>query len=510
MSEVSGERAVEVLRVVDVEYIRKMRHVNGLSQREIARRLRLSRNTVAKYLQAVDVVPRYKLTQERPRPAIDPVRAIIDQWLAQDDAAPRKQRHTARRIFHRLRDEYGYQGSESAVERYVRQVRGPERKAFIPLAYEPGMDAQCDWGDVDVVVDGQQVTVQLFCMRLCASGAAFAMAFPNQRTEAFQEGHRQAFEFFGGVSRAIWYDNTKVAVAKITGGKGRIEQPAFVALKAHYLFEARFCNPGIDGAHEKGLVESLVGYARRNFLVPMPRISSLDELNATLRQKCLAERERSVGRREESVGELWDREKKDMLPLPRYPMDCCRTVFARVNTLGLVQFEKARYSVPVSHVGDTVMLKVYWDRIVATFREKVLAEHRRLYGGGESLYVEHYLPLLERRPSAVANARVFKHLPQIYLEFRDRCLDGPTPRPKEFLAVLKLHGLFAQPVVERALEQALKANVILADAVSQLCLRQLPGQALPPPLADGKTPTVAAWSPDPSRYDALMRQVAAG
>lgn len=496
--------------MVDVEYIRKLHHVNGLSQREIAQRLRLSRNTVAKYLQVTDVVPRYKLTQERPRPAIDPFRAIIDQWLSQDEAAPQKQRHTARRMFHRLRDEYGYQGSESAVERYVRQVRGSERKAFIPLAYEPGMDAQCDWGDVDAVVGGKQTTVQLFCMRLCASGAAFTMAFPHQRTEAFQEGHRRAFEFFGGVSRAVWYDNTKVAVAEITGGKGRIEQPAFTALKAHYLFEARFCNPGIDGAHEKGLVESLVGYARRNFFVPMPRVSSLDELNAGLRQKCLAECERCVGRRDESVGELWDREKKDMLPLPRYPMDCCRTVFARVNTQGLVQFEKARYSVPVSHVGDTVTLKVYWDRIVVTYREKVLTEHRRLYGGGESLYVEHYLPLLERRPSAVANARVFKYLPQVYRDFRDRCLDGPTPRPKEFLTVLKLHGLFAQPLVENALEQALEADVILADAVWQLCLRQLPGQIPPPPLAGDKTPALAGWSPDPGRYDALMRQVAAG
>jgi transposase len=508
MSKSQAERAVEVLRVVDVEYIRKLHYVNGLSQREIARRLHCSRSTIAKYLQAADVVPRYRRAQEQPRPAIDPVRAIIDKWLDLDDAVPRKQRHTARRIFHRLRDEYGYQGSERAVERYVRQVR-PERKAFIPLAYEPGMDAQCDWGEADVVIGGCQVTVQIFCMRLCASGASFVMAFPHQRTEAFQEGHRQAFEFFGGMSRAIWYDNAKVAVAAITGGKGRVEQPGFTALKAHYLFEARFCNPGIEGAHEKGLVESLVGYARRNFLVPLPRVAALEELNADLRQRCVTERERCVGRRSESVGQIWDREKKDMLPLPRYPMDCCRAGFARVNTLSLVQFEKARYSVPVSHVGDMVTLKAYWDRIVITHKEKVLAEHQRLYGGGESLYVEHYLPLLERRPSAVANARVFKYLPQVYLEFRDRCLDGPTPRPKEFLAVLKLHGSFAQPVVERALGQALKADVILADAVRQLCLRQLPGQTPPPPLAGEKTPTLAGWSPDPGRYGALMRQVAA-
>lgn len=510
MSKSQAERAVEVLRVVDVEYIRKLHYVNGLSQREIARRLRYSRSTIAKYLQAAEVVPRYKLTQERPYPAIDPVREIIGRWLDLDRAAPRKQRHTARRMFHRLRDEYGYQGSERAVQRYVREVRGPERKAFIPLAYEPGMDAQCDWGEADVVLDGSQVTVQFFCMRLCASGASFVMVFPHQRTEAFQEGHRQAFEFFGGVPRAIWYDNTKVAVAKITGGKGRIEQPEFTALRAHYLFEARFCNPGIEGAHEKGLVESLVGYARRNFLVPLPRVASHEELNVDLRQKCLAERERCVGRREESLGELWDREKKNMLPLPCYPMHCCRTVFARVNTLSLVQFEKARYSVPVHHVGDMVALKVYWNRIVATHKEKALAEHPRLYNGGESLYVEHYLPLLERRPSAVANARVFKHLPQVYLKFRDRCLKGPTPRAKEFLAVLKLHGLFAQPVVERALEQALEADVILADAVRQLCLRQLPGQAAPPPLAAEKAPALVGWSPDPGRYDALMRRVAAG
>jgi len=336
------------------------------------------------------------------------------------------------------------------------------------------------------------------------------MAFPHQRSEAFQEGHRQAFEFFGGVPRTIWYDNAKVAVAAITGGKSRVEQPGFTALKAHYLFEAKFCNPGIDGAHEKGLVESLVGYVRRNFLVPLPRVVSLEELSTGLRQKCLAECERFVGRRDQSVGELWDREKEAMLPLPRYPMDCCRKVFARVNTLGLVQFENARYSVPVSHVGDILTLKVYWDRIVAAHQEKVLSEHRRLYDGGESLYMEHYLPLLERRPSAVANARVFRHLPQVYLEFRDRCLAGPTPQPKEFLAVLKLHGQFAQTVVESALDQALKADVILAAAVRQLCLRQLPGQSPPLPLAGEMAPALGGWSPDPSRYDALMRQVAAG
>jgi transposase len=234
-----------VLRVVDVKYIRTMHYADGLSQREIARRLRFSRSTIAKYLKATDVVPRYRLTRERPRPAIDPVRSVIDRWLAQDEGLPRKQRHTARRVFCRLRDEYGYRGSERAVERYVRQVRGPERKAFIPLAYEPGMDAQCDWGAADAVIDGRQATVQLFCMRLCASGASFVMVFAHQRTEAFQEGHRQAFEFFGGVPRAIWYDNTKVAVAGCKGG--RVEQPAFAALRAHYLFRARFCNPGLEG-----------------------------------------------------------------------------------------------------------------------------------------------------------------------------------------------------------------------------------------------------------------------
>lgn len=492
--------------MVDVEYIRKLHVVNGLSQREIARRLHHARKTVAKYLNAQDVVPKYRASGPRPRPAIDPFRAVIDQWLTQDQEAPPKQRHTARRIYHRLREEYGYRGSERSVQRYVREARRKAPEAFVPLAYEPGMEAQCDWGEAVVLLDGRPTKVQLFCMRLCQSGAAFVKAYLHQRTEAFQDGHAEAFEFYGGVPRFIWYDNTKLAVAEITGGKGRVEQPGFAALRAHYLFEAKFCNP--QEAHEKGIVENLVGYVRRNVLVPMPRVASLEELNAYLRARNLEGLKRRVGRRDGTAGELLEGERAAMLPLPRHRMECCRTVMREVNTLGLIQFERARYSVPVAHVGRAVCVKAFWDRIVIVDGEKVLAEHPRLYDGGESLRVEHYLPLLERKPSAVVNARVFRRLPPVYQAFRQRCLAGPVPRPREFLAVLRLHEVFAQPVVERALEQALEAGVILADAVRQLCLRQLPDQVPPPPLPAEKAPAMRSWSPDPGRYDALMGSVA--
>ncbi|MBE3590070.1 MAG: transposase, partial [Firmicutes bacterium] len=157
--------------MVDVEYIRKLHVVNGLSQREIARRLRHARKTVAKYLNAPDVVPKYRTSGPRPRPAIDPFRAVIDQWLAQDQEAPPKQRHTARRIYHRLREEYGYRGSERSVQRYVREAQRKAPEAFVPLDYEPGLEAQCDWGEAVVLLDGRPTKVQLFCMRLCQSGA---------------------------------------------------------------------------------------------------------------------------------------------------------------------------------------------------------------------------------------------------------------------------------------------------------------------------------------------------
>lgn len=500
----SWEGAKVVLEVVDVHFIRHRHAVQGWSVRKLAKTLGHSRRTIRKYLLAEDPVPRYQRKKPRSHPALDAYRGVIDHLLAEDERnSPSKQRLTALRVYELVQGD-GYRGSLRTVERYVREKRHKAAPAFLPLAFAAGQVAQCDWGKAYVDVGGRRIEVQLFCLRLCASGASFVMAFKRQTQEAFFEGHRQAFEFLGGVPLTIWYDNLKAAVNKILVGKERVEQKAFVALRTHYRFEAHFCTPGEEGAHEKGLVEGLVGYARRRFLTPVPQVSSLDELNEHLRQHCLAERSRRIGHREAPVGELWEQELAAMIPLPPAPFQCCRTVPATVTGFATVRLEHARYSVPARLVGQNLLVKAFVDRIEVLEADRCVAVHPRRYDGGESLQWEHYLDLLERRPGAVANARVFTGLDAHHVAFRQRCLEGPRARPREFLRVLRLREEFPADVVSSAVADAVAAGAIQADAVRQLCLRRMPQNASPPPLPPEQAPPLPPREPNVHQYNRLL------
>jgi transposase len=283
-----------VLNVDQKEQIRRAFFIEGKSIRQIARERHHDRRTVRAAIR--DAGPsRYKLTHPRPRPVLGPYVAIIDEWLAGDQFSPPKQHHTSRRIYHRLVEEKGYTGGESTVRDYVRQHRARPRPVFIPLSYEPGEDAQVDFGEG----------------RLCFSKIPFLTASPNQQQEALFEGHDKAFDFFGGVSHTVWYDRMSQAVKKALPGHKPEEQEAFIAFRSHYLFESRFCNP--REAHEKGLVENLVGYARRNYMVPIPEVDSFQELNDLLRQRCLAEAVRRV-----AVHERCYRREQDVLDVFHY------------------------------------------------------------------------------------------------------------------------------------------------------------------------------------------------
>ena len=241
-----------MLDVDQKEQIRRAFFIEGKSIRKIARERHHDRRTVRAAIR--DAGPsRYKLTEPRSRPVLGPYVAIIDEWLAKDQLSLPKQRHTSRRIYHRLVEEKGYTGGESTVRDYVRQHRARPRPVFIPLAYEPGEDAQVDFSEAMVIMKGRPLTVQLFVGRLCYSKIPFLVASPNQQQEALFEGHEKSFDFFGGVPRTIWYDRMSQAVKKALPGQRPEEQEAFIAFWSHYLFESRFCNP--REAHEKGMME---------------------------------------------------------------------------------------------------------------------------------------------------------------------------------------------------------------------------------------------------------------
>jgi len=300
-----------VLNVDQKEQIRRAYFSEGQSIRRIARERHHDRRTVRAAIR--DGGPsRYKLTHSRLRPVLGPFVVVIDEWLAGDQFSPPKQHHTSRRIYHRLVEEKGYRGGESTVRDYVRQHRNRPRPVFIPLSYEPGEDAQADFGEAVVIMKGRPLTVQLFVGRLCFSKIPFLTASPNQQQEALFEGHDKAFDFFGGVPRTIWYDRMSQAVKKALPGHRPEEQEEFIALRSHYLFESCFCNP--REAHEKGLVENLVGYARRNYMVPVPEVNSFQELNGLLRQRCLVEGGRRLRGETQTIGEMWEQERPQLLP----------------------------------------------------------------------------------------------------------------------------------------------------------------------------------------------------
>lgn len=390
------------------EAVRKAHFRDGLSVRRIARELGMSRNTVRRILAEPPSLepPRYQLSEPKPKPVVDVVRPVVESWLTEDTQRPRKQRHTARRIFERLRDEYGFTGSERAIRRLVAELRGTPKAAFLPLAFAPGEMAQVDWGEVTVLLAGQRRRLQLFVFVLNHSGAVYWEAFEQASQEAFFQGHAHAFEFLGGVPWTVTYDNLKAAVTRVLPGKARQENPAFVAFRSAYLFESRFCT--VASGHEKGRVENMVKYAQRNLFAPVPEVATLAELNARLREHAQRYLTQTQARQEKTVGQRLAEEQAHLLPLPSHLPECCRLVSAQADKSALVQFETNRYSVPTDYAHQRLWLKAFVDRVVVSDRQQVLAVHPRLPARThqESIQAEHYQALLARKPGGASHLRV--------------------------------------------------------------------------------------------------------
>lgn len=509
-----------MLTVEEIEAIRRAYYREQQSVRAIARDLGHGRRVVRDAIRGETPGRRqYRLRDPKRRPVLDPVRAIIDTWLTADLAAPRKQRHTAKRIYDRLRAEYAFGGSERQVRKYVARWKAAHRSdavGYVPLAYPPGLEAQCDWGEAQVEVAGVEQTAFLFCLRLCHSLAAFVCVFPTARQECFFAGHAAAFAFLGVVPQRVAYDNLTSAVKTVLLGRGRVQQDAFVGLRGHYLFEARFCQPGLDGAHEKGLVEALVGYSRRNFLVPVPQAASWEALNAMLAERCLADQARTVAGRAASIGVLLAEERAHALPLPRVPYPCCRTVPVRPTRLALVTFERNRYSVPPHVVGRMLLLRAFAWEVVIVDGQAEVARHPRLYGQGqESLDPRHYLAVLERKPGAFAQARPIlqwaAHWPPVFGTYLAALQAAdPAGATATFLRLLQVGLRYGEAPLAAALEAALARGCWQADAV-ELLLRQAHEPVIPVvPVDLHATPAlaeVAIAQPDLRVFAALTEGV---
>jgi transposase len=460
-------------RMFKVELYGRVRRavlVEGRSQRGVAREFGIARKTIQKMLRYA-VPPGYRRQQAVKRPKLGPWLGVIDAILEEDKTQPTKQRHTAKRIFERLKAEHGFCGGYTIVKDYVHRAELRSREMFVPLRHAPG-EAQADFGEALVVVDGVEQKAHFLAMDLPHSDDGFVVAFPAETTEAFLEGHVRAFAYFEGVPRRILYDNTKIAVAKILGGQERQKTRAFSELQSHYLFADKFGRPA--KGNDKGKVEGLVGYARRNFMVPIPRVSSWDELNKHLEAQCRARRERRLRGHTETIGERFKRDREAFLPLPALPYEACEKVATRVSSLALVRYRGNDYSAPTSYGHRDVLVKGYVHEVVIACGSEVIARHPRSYERAAVILDPlHYLALLEQKTRALDQAAplVGWQLPECFATLR-RLLEARLRKhgSREYVQVLRLLETFSLVEVTGAIEDALRLGTISFDAVKHLLL----------------------------------------
>ena len=456
-----------------VELYGRVRHavmIEGLSQREAARCFGIDPRTVRKML-SYSVPPGYVRTRPPVRPKLDPFIGIIDRILEEDKDRPKKQRHTSKRIFERLRDEYGFTGKITIVKDYICGVRQRRREMFVPLTHPPG-HAQVDFGEALAVIGGVERKIHFLAMSLPHSDACFVKAYPGETTEAFCDGHVSGFSFFGGVPRSILYDNTRIAVARILGDGKRQRTRVFSELRSHYLFEDRYGRPG--KGNDKGNVEGVVGYARRNFMTPLPRFASWDAFNGRLEEQCRNRQGNVLRGHRESIGERFVRDREALKrPLPA-PFDACGKQGTRVNSLSLVRYRTNDYSVPVAYGHQEVWIRGYVHAVVIGCGAGIIARHPRSYDREDMVFDPiHYRPLLEHKIGALDQAVALAgwELPDAFPTLR-RLLEARMGKAgkREYVQVLRLVETFDLEVLHGAVKDALRLGAIGYDAVKHLVL----------------------------------------
>lgn len=489
----------------------RLLHRDGVSARQIARRLGHGRDTVKKAL-----LSSKPSGYTRSRPAVCPKltaahQATIDQILKEDGSAPKKQRHTASQIFARLRDEHGYVGRYDQVRRYVGRHRKRERETHLFLDHPPGCRLECDFGHIHVdYPHGRELTPVLICV-WSYSHYPLAIALPNEKTESILYGLVCALEFFGCVPLELWWDNPATVATLILKGRDRRLNPHYAALASHYRFAPMFCMPA--RGQEKSDAERTVYALERRFATPVPKVHDRDELNRHLLHCCLKERARVVRGRSESIGQMFQTEKANAVELPSRPFDACLQQIRQVDKYQTVLFEEVRYSVPRQVAFECVTVKAYMDAIVIVHKGVVVARHHRSRTPGDQvLEPTHYLATLGRKPAYLDETRLFTgwQLPAAFVRLREkfRQLYGDRTGTRHYIRVLQLLASHSVELVLRAIEacearQMLTAEIITGKLESFRASASVDAPA--PHTSDSSViPHVHVPPPDLRRFDQLL------
>lgn len=506
-----SKASVELFETIRREYEFGVGTIQG-----VARTLGVHRRLVREAL--ASAVPAERKRPQRARPAIEPLVAFIDAILLADRQAPRKQRHTAHRIYTRITQERpDCRVAEPTIRRYVR-LRKAElgllpRETFVPQSYDWGVEAQVDWYEAYADLDGERTKCQVFTMRSMASAGAFHRVYLHATQQAFLEAHELAFAYFGGVFRRLRYDNLRAAVTRVFRGRRREETRRFIAFRSHWRFASEFCTPG--AGHEKGGVEGEVGAFRRNHWVPVPRARDLADLNAQLLAACRQDEDRTPAGHAHAVGVAMAIERAQLLPLAETGFDLAEVSFPRVDSRGRVRVRTNWYSAPVP-AGTAVEVKL-GATVVAIWQEgQCVATHARCYGRQqEVLNLEHYLDVLERKPGALAGStplaqwRQRGHWPACYDTFWQGLIErlGPQAGTREMIALLGLGRVHGQAALRRAISEALALGVQDSAAVRHLLTSAQLTRPEPAVIDVGPLAAFERPLPDVTSYDRLLEVV---
>jgi transposase len=441
-----------------------------MSKRAIARHFGISRDSVDKMI-VYSTPPGYRRTAPVKRPKLDGFTEIIDGWLREDTDRPRKQRHTAKRVLDRLRDEHGFAGGYTIVKEYVREHQRRGREMFVPLRHAPG-HAQADFGEVRVVIGGVEQKAHFFVFDLPHSDACYVRAYPAATAEAWADGHVHAFAFFGRVPLSVLYDNDGCLVARILPDGTRKRTTLFSGLLSHYVIQDRYGRPG--KGNDKGSVEGVVGWARRNFMVPRPRFATWDAFNAWLEEQCCKRQSDILRGHRETIGARLQRDLEAMMPLPPAPFEACDQATGRVSSQALVRYKTNDYSVPVAYGHRDVWIRGYVDSVVIGCGGDVIARHPRCYDREDMVFDPiHYLSLLERKVGALDQAAPLAgwELPTEFQTLR-RLMEARQLKAgrREYVLVLRLLETFELADLHMAVKTALRMGAVGFDAIKHLVL----------------------------------------